>query len=108
MTLLCTSIVERKSKDAFGLLRYWAEIVLRIHSTQDKDAEETYMTFLQFMVYLGRTVDKWCHDLQKQGLHSSQAVDTYKNRLKQWCIEGRFYSHPIGSLAQEVLNQLDN
>ena len=108
MTLLCAAIVERKSKHAFGLLRYWAEIVLRIHSTQDKDAEETYVTFLQFIVYLGRTVDEWCHDLQKQGLHPLPAVETFKNRLKRWCIEGSFYSHPIGSFAQEVLYQLSD
>ncbi len=108
MTLLCTAIVERKSKHAFGLLRYWAEIVLRIHGTQDKDAEETYVTFLQFIVYLGRTVDKWCHDLQEQGLLPPPAFETFKNRLKQWCIEGSFYSHPIGSFAQEVLNQLSD
>lgn len=108
MTLLCTAIVERKSKHAFGLLRYWAEIVLRIHSTQDKDAEATYVTFLQFIVNLGRTVGKWCLDLQEQGLLPPPAVETFKNRLEQWRIEGRFYSHPIGSLAQEVLSQLGN
>jgi hypothetical protein len=58
MTLLCTAIVERKSKHAFGLLRYWAEIVLRMRGTQDKDAEEKYVTFLQCIVNLGRTVDR--------------------------------------------------
>ena len=77
-----------------------------MRGTLDKDAEETYVTFLQCIVNLGRTVDRWCLDLQKQGPRSPQAVDTYKNRLVQWCIEGRFYSHPIGSLAQEALSQL--
>lgn len=108
MTLLCAAIVERKSKHAFGLLRRWAEIVLTMRGTQDKDAEETYVAFLQFIVYLGRTVDEWCYDLQKQGLLPPPAVETFKNRLKQWCIEGSFYSHPIGSFAQEVLNQLSD
>lgn len=108
MTLLCTAIVERKSKHAFGLLRYWAEIVLRMRGTQDKDAEEKYETFLQFIVNLGRTVDEWCHDLQEQGLFPPPAVETFKKRLKQWCIEGSFYSHPIGSFAQEVLNQMSD
>lgn len=108
ITLLCAAIVERKSKHAFGLLRYWAEIVLRIRSTKDKDAEETYETFLQFIVYLGRTVDEWCRDLQEQKLLPPPAVETFKKRLQQWCIEGDFYSHPIGTLAEEVLRQLSN
>jgi nucleoside phosphorylase len=106
ITLLCAAIIEKNSKHAFDLLRYWAEIVLRMHGTKDKDAELTYVTFLQFIVYLGRTVDEWYRDLQKQNLLPPPAVETFKNRLKQWCIEGDFYSHPIGTLAKEVLRQL--
>ena len=108
IALFCAAIIERNSKHAFDLLRYWAEIVLRMHGTKDKDAEVTYVTFLQFIVYLGRTVDEWCRDLQKQDLLPPPAVEAFKNRLKQWCIEGEFYSHPIGTLAQEVLRQLSN
>jgi nucleoside phosphorylase len=106
ITLLCTAIIEKNSKHVFDLLRYWAEIVLRMHGTKGKDAELTYVTFLQFIVYLGRTVDEWYRDLQKQNLLPPPAVETFKNRLKQWCIEGDFYSHPIGTLAKEVLRQL--
>ena len=105
-TLLCAAIVEKKSKPAFELLRHWAEVVLKMRAAQDTAAEEIYASFRQFIVNLGKTVDKWCLDLENLGLRSPQAIDTFKNRLKQWCIEGHYRSDPIGSLAQEVLNQL--
>jgi len=105
-TLLCAAIVEKKSKPAFELLRHWAEVVLKMRATQDTAAEEIYASFRQFIVNLGKTVDEWCLDLENLGLRSPQAIDTFKNRLKQWCIEGHYRSDPIGSLAQEVLNQL--
>ena len=105
-TLLCAAIVERKSRDAFGLLRYWAEIVLQRSESLGTDAAEMYRIYLQFIVYLGRTVEKWCFDLEQQKLLPPPAFETFKNRLKQWCTEGAFYSHPIGSLAREALEQL--
>ncbi len=105
-TLLCAAIVERKSREAFGFLRYWAEIVLQMREAQVSDAEEMYIIFRQFIVYLGRTVEKWCHDFEQLKLLPPPAFETFKKRLKQWCTEGAFYSHPIGSLAQEVLQQL--
>jgi hypothetical protein len=105
-TLLCAAIVEKKSRPAFGLLRFWAEAVLELRGTQDREAEEIYLSFRQFIVNLGITVARWCLDLEQQGFRSPQAVDVYKNRLEQWCIEGRYLSAPIASLAQEVLNQL--
>ncbi len=105
-TLLCAAIVEQKSRDAFGLLRYWAEIVLQIRESHVTDAEEMYSIFLQFIVHLGRTVEKWCFDLEQQKLLPPPAYETFKKRLKQWRTEGAFYSHPIGSLAQKVLEQL--
>ncbi len=106
MTLLCAAIVEKKSKPAFEFLRYWAEVVLKMRKGWEGEAEEIYLSFRQFIVNLGKTVDTWCLDLEKQGLRSPQAVEVYKNRLEQWCIEGRYHSDPIGSLAQEILNQL--
>ena len=105
-TLLCAAIVERKSREAFGLLRYWAEIVLRIREIHVSDAEEMYETFLKFIVNLGRTVEMWCHDLEQQKLLSPPAFDTFKKRLTQWSTEGSFYAHPIGLLAWQVLEQL--
>ena len=107
-TLLCAAIVEKKSKPAFGLLQHWADVMLELRGTQDRKAEEIYRSFQQFIVYLGKTVDMWCLDLEKQGLRSPQAFDVYKNRLGQWSIEGRYHSDPIASLAQEVLNQLND
>ncbi len=105
-SLLCAAIVEKKSRPAFGLLRHWADVVLEVRGTQDAAAEEICLSFRQFVVNLGKTVDKWCLDLEKQGFRSPQAIDAFKNRLEQWCIEGRYRSDPIGSLAQEALNQL--
>ncbi len=106
--LLSAAIVEQKSRLAFGLLRYWAEVVLEVSGTQDKELSEIYLSFQQFMVNLGKTVDKWCLDLEKQGLRSPQAIDAFKNRLERWKIESRYHSNPIGSFAQEVLKQLDD
>jgi hypothetical protein len=105
-TLLCAAVVEKKSRLAFGLLRYWAEVVLEMRGTQAKEAEEIYLSFRQFIVNLGKTVDGWCLDLERLGLRSPQAIDVFKNRLEQWRIEGRYHSNPIGSLAKEVLNRL--
>ncbi len=105
-TLLCAGIVEKKSKPAFEFLRHWADIVLKMRRGQEGEAEEIYLSFRQFIVNLGKTVNEWCLDLEKQGFRSPQAIDVYKNRLEQWCIKGRYRSDPIGSLAQEALNQL--
>jgi hypothetical protein len=104
--LLCAAILERESKLAFSLLRYWAEIILQMRVSKVSDAEEMYVIFRQFIVYLGRTVEKWCYDLKQQKLLSPPAFDIFKKKLNQWCTEGTFYTHPIGSLAQEVLQQL--
>jgi hypothetical protein len=105
-TLLCAAIVEKKSKPTFAFLRHWADVVLKLRRGQDGEAEEIYLSFRQFIVNLGKTVNKWCLDLEKQGLRSPQAIDVFKNRLEQWWIEARYRSNPIGSLAQEVLKQL--
>jgi hypothetical protein len=107
-TLLCAAIVEKRSKPAFEFLRYWANAVLKMRRGQEGEAEEIYLSFRQFVVNLGKTVDKWCLDLEKQGFRSPQAIDAFKNRLEQWWIEARYRSNPIGSLAQEVLKQLGN
>ncbi len=104
--LLCAAIVEQKSRLAFGLLRYWAEVVLEVTGTQDKELSEIYLSFQQFMVSLGKSVDKWCLDLEKQGFRSPQAIDAFKNRLERWKIEPSYRSNPIDSLAQEVLDRL--
>ena len=79
---------------------------MQIRESQVLDAEEMYEIFLQFIVYLGRTVKKWCHDLEQQKLLPPPAFETFKKRLEQWCTEGSFYSHPIGSLAKKVLQQV--
>lgn len=105
-TLLCAAIVERKSREAFGLLRYWAEIVLRIRELRGSDAEEMYETFLKFIVNLGRKVKRWCDDLEKQKLLSPPAFETFKKRLTQWSTDGSFYAHPIGLLAWQVFERL--
>ncbi len=108
--LLCTAIIEKKSRLAFGLLRYWADIVFEMLRAQDidRDTVKKFVSFWRFIVNLGKTVDKWCLDLEKQGFRSPQAIDAFKCRLEQWCKEGRIRSHPIGSLAQEVLKQFGN
>jgi len=107
--LLCTAIIEKKSRLAFSLLRFWADIVFDMLRTPeiDRDAVKKFVAFYWFIVNLGKTVDSWCLDLEKQGFCSPQAVDAYKCRLEQWYEEGRTHSHPIGSLAEEVLKKLD-
>ena len=109
-TLLCTAIIEKKSRLAFGILRLWAEIVFEMFRTREieSDAVKKLVSFWRFIVNLGKTVDAWCLDLEKQGFRSPQAIDAFKCRLEQWCKEGRIRSHPIGSLAQEVLKQFSN
>jgi len=109
-TLLCTAIIEKKSRLAFGILRLWAEIVFEMFRTREieSDAVKKFVLFWGFVVNLGKTVDRWCLDLEKQGFRSPQAIDAFKCRLEQWCKEGRIRSHPIGSLAQEVLKQFSN
>jgi hypothetical protein len=104
--LLCAAIIEQKSRLAFGLLHYWAEVVLEVSGTQHKELSEIYLSFQQFMVNLGKTVDKWCLDLEKQGFRSPQAIDAFKNRLERWKIESRYRSNTIGPFAQEVLKEL--
>jgi hypothetical protein len=106
--LLCAAIVEQQSRLAFWLLRIWAEVVLEAAGTQDKEVSGIYLSFQQFIVELGKTVDKWCLDLEKQGFRSPQAIDAFKNRLERWTIESRYRSNSIVPFAQEVLKQLDN
>lgn len=106
--LLCAAIVEKKSKPVFEFLRHWADIVLKTRRGQEGKAEEIYVSFRQFIVNLGKTVDEWCLDLEKLGLRSPQAFDVFKNRLEQWYIESRFHSFPTSALAQEILNQLND
>lgn len=109
-TLLCTAIIEKRSRLAFGLLRLWADIVFEMFRAREieGDAVKKFVSFWRFIVNLGKTVDRWCLDLEKQGFRSPQAIDAFKCRLEQWCKEGRIRSHPIGSLAQEVLKQFGN
>jgi hypothetical protein len=99
--LLCSAILEKESRSAFYLLRQWAEIVLKMQRIQVENAEVVYESFRQFIVNLGKKVDEWCLELDKQGLQPPQANFTFKNRLKQWCKESR-----LGSLAQDVLDKL--
>ena len=108
-TLLCAAILEKKSRLAFGILRLWADIVFELFRTREieRDVVKQFVAFWRFIVNLGKTVERWCLDLEKQGVRSPQAIDAFKRRLEQWCTEGRIRSHPIGSLAQEVLKQFD-
>ena len=109
-TVLCAGIIEKKSRLAFGVLRLWADIVFEMFRTReiDRDAVKKLVSFWRFIVNVGKAVDRWCLDLEKQGFRSPQAMDAFKSRLEQWCKEGRIRSHPIGSLAQEVLKQFSN
>ena len=75
---------------------------------REGETEKIDLSYQQFIVDLGKTVDQWCLDLEKQGLRSPQAMDVFKNRLEQWRLDAHYHSNPIGSFAQEVLKQLGN
>ncbi len=70
----------------------------RIHI---ENAEVLYESFRQFIIDLGKKVEEWCLELDKQGLRPPQANFTFKNRLKQWHNE-----NGLGSLALDVLDKL--
>jgi hypothetical protein len=106
--LLCAAILEQKSGLAFGLMRYWTEVILGITETQSNESSEIYLSFQQFVVNLGESVNKWCLDLREQGFRSPEAFDGFKNRLQRWRIGSTSQSNPIGAFAQEVLEQLSN
>jgi hypothetical protein len=97
--LLCSAILEKRSKSAFDLLHQWAEII----SDQSSDTAGTLRAaFVRFMVNLAQKLCEWCHDLETRGL-TRRAVETYKEKLALWKNEEVTSQKAIRMLAQEIL-----
>jgi hypothetical protein len=81
MVLLCATIMEKKSRLAFSLLRKWADLV---------PEEPGKQKLHRIIVTLGKLVAIWCRNLEKQGFRSPPARDAYKNWFTRWNDEGPF------------------
>ena len=98
--LLCAAIVEGKNKPAFELLRQWAEVVLKL---QGHEAQELYITFVQFMVSLDNLIVAWCRDLEDRGMTRQLPVKMYREMLSRWMKENQAQRTALHKLAQDVL-----
>src|SRR5260370_24760927 len=104
-TILCAVILEGKDKPPFDLMRQWAEIVLKQQGSEDLELRAAY---LQFMVELGKDVNRWCNQIQNSGYRPLPAFDAYKRRLRLWQSDSRLRHSPLGDFAHEVLQQLES
>jgi hypothetical protein len=101
--LLCAMMVERLNEFAFSILRKWADLVLK---DQSATPDLVRQHFVNFIVSLGESVREWCKHLLDLGFHPPQTVTMFKRHLEKWQREGQRRNLPIGTLAQEILDQL--
>ena len=104
-TILCAAILEGQDKPPFDLMQQWAEIVLKHQGAKDSELRAAY---LQFMVELGKDVNRWCNQIQNSGYRPLPAFDAYKRRLKLWQSNSRLRQSSLGDFAHEVLQQLES
>ena len=77
--LLCTTIMQKRSRLAFSLLRKWIDLVSETSGEQE---------LIQRIVSLGKRVETWCLSLEKQGIRTYPAFEAYKSQVEQWNKEG--------------------
>ncbi len=109
-TVLCSAIVtinnEQESKIAFELIRRWADMIPAIQQSSQIVPNPLYEAFVQFLVKLGRSIERWCRDLGERGYRVPGAGDAYQHKLEQWRDEGAAYKRAVEALARDVLVQL--
>ncbi len=102
-TLLCTALIEKLGDFAFAVLRFWADIVLK---DQGPAPHRVRRAYVEFVVELGTKVRTWCNHLVALGFPRPSTPETFRNKLEKWQREGEQHQRPIGTLAQEILEQL--
>lgn len=108
--VLCSIIIsihnEQERKVAFELLYEWAKIIARFRQSPQPESKEMYDAFVQFLVSLGKDIDRWCQDLGQRGYRIPEANTAYKHKLEHWRDEGRRHNPAIEMVARDILVQL--
>ncbi len=103
--LLSAAIIDRNNRSAaFDLLSRWANALANMKGATSSQGNQLIVSFKQFLVYLGQTIDRWCLDLKERGRRPPPASLVYRNRLEQWSKRNNVDE----ALIQEVLHQLES
>ena len=60
-------------------MQQWAEIVLK---QQGSESSELRVAYLQFMVELGKDVNRWCNQIQNSGYRPLPAFDALQTQIE--------------------------
>jgi hypothetical protein len=77
LVLFCSAIFAEREREAFFFLGQWADIINNFADEQD----ETWESYAQFLVNLGRITQAWEEDLKARHLRSRLAYSTFEYQL---------------------------